>query len=295
MCSDGIKKAAIFLLAVLIIGNLINFQLNGSEPSTEIKADSSHEIKHSAIIAEPQESERNVKDGCVLKVHIVNSGDTLSAIAEQYGIDVDSLRGANPSLTELIHPEDKLIILPKKGILHTVAAGETLWEIATYYQVDVQLIMEANKKQSVDLQVADTLFIPGARPRIIPVSRHGLTRMLWPAEGEITSYFGWRWGRMHQGIDIANNYGTGIKAAANGRVQYAGWQTGYGNVIIVDHGYDCQTVYAHLEDFAVSKDEYVSSGQLLGYMGSSGYSTGPHLHFEVRYGGQPQNPIHLLP
>lgn len=297
MCPAGLKKAAIFLLAVLSIGNLIYFQFSSGKKSIEIKTDSSHSVIRSAVNTDKQaqQPKKDSKNESILKVHIVVGGETLSAIAEQYGLDVDSLRGANPDLDELIHPGDKIVILPQKGVLHTVTAGETLWEIANYYQVDVKSIMAANKKHTVDLQIADRLIIPGARPRIIPVSRHGLTRMFWPTEGEITSYFGWRWGRMHQGIDIANKIGTIIKAVANGRVQYAGWQTGYGNIIIVDHGHNFQTVYAHLADFAVREGEYVGSGQILGYMGSSGYSTGPHLHFEVRYGGEPQNPIHLLP
>ena len=103
-----------------------------------------------------------------------------------------------------------------------------------------------------------------------------------------------RWGRMHEGIDIAGSHGAPIHAAESGRVDYAGWIGGYGNTIIVDHGGGISTLYAHMYGFAVLAGQTVSIGQVLGYVGNSGLSQGPHLHFEVRVDGAPVNPRKYL-
>ena len=117
----------------------------------------------------------------------------------------------------------------------------------------------------------------------------------WPVVDRVTSEYGPRWGRMHAGIDIGGALGAAITAAESGRVDYAGWIGGYGNTIIVDHGGGMTTLYGHMHGVAVSAGQTVSIGQLLGYVGNSGFSQGPHLHFEVRIGGAPVNPRQYLP
>lgn len=117
----------------------------------------------------------------------------------------------------------------------------------------------------------------------------------WPVVDQVTSEYGPRWGRMHEGIDIGGALGVPITAAESGRVDYAGWIGGYGNTIIVDHGGGMTTLYGHMHGFAVSAGQTVSIGQVLGYVGNSGFSEGPHLHFEVRIGGAPVNPRKYLP
>ena len=117
----------------------------------------------------------------------------------------------------------------------------------------------------------------------------------WPLAERVTSEYGPRWGRIHEGIDIAGTYGDPILAAESGRVEHAGWIGGYGNTVIVDHGGGMTTLYSHMHGFAVSPGQTVSIGQVLGYVGSSGYSQGPHLHFEVRIDGAPVNPRTYLP
>ena len=117
----------------------------------------------------------------------------------------------------------------------------------------------------------------------------------WPTSGAVTSEFGWRWGRAHEGIDIGAPSGTPIYAASGGTVSYAGVMGGYGNMILIEHGGGIVTAYAHQSALAVSSGTSVSAGQQIGYVGSSGNSTGPHLHFEVRVGGSPQNPRSYLP
>jgi murein DD-endopeptidase MepM/ murein hydrolase activator NlpD len=117
---------------------------------------------------------------------------------------------------------------------------------------------------------------------------------IWPVSGPVVSPFGMRWGRMHTGIDIAVGYGTPIHAAASGRVIYAGWMDGYGNLVFVDHGGGISTGYAHQSSIAVSNGETVSQGQVIGYVGCTGHCFGPHLHFEVRMNGSPVDPLGYL-
>jgi murein DD-endopeptidase MepM/ murein hydrolase activator NlpD len=116
---------------------------------------------------------------------------------------------------------------------------------------------------------------------------------IWPVGGPVVSPFGWRWGRMHEGIDIAAGYGTAIAAAASGTVIYAGWMGGYGNLIIIDHGGGIATAYAHQSSFAVGAGP-VSQGQTIGYVGCTGHCYGPHLHFEVRVNGSAVDPLGYL-
>jgi murein DD-endopeptidase MepM/ murein hydrolase activator NlpD len=116
---------------------------------------------------------------------------------------------------------------------------------------------------------------------------------VWPVAGAVVSPFGWRWGRMHEGIDIAAGYGAPIAAAASGTVIYAGYMGGYGNLIIVDHGGGVATAYAHQSSFAVGGGT-VSQGQTLGYVGCTGHCYGPHLHFEVRVNGSAVDPLGYL-
>jgi murein DD-endopeptidase MepM/ murein hydrolase activator NlpD len=124
--------------------------------------------------------------------------------------------------------------------------------------------------------------------------------LAWPVRGPVTSPFGWRIHpifhvrKFHTGIDIGVGYGTPIHAAAAGRVIYASWMSGYGNTIIIDHGGGISTLYAHQSSLAVGLGAGVSGGQVIGYVGSTGYSTGPHLHFEVRVNGNPVNPLGYL-
>jgi len=118
--------------------------------------------------------------------------------------------------------------------------------------------------------------------------------LIWPVQGVLTSTFGMRWGRMHEGIDIGAAQGTPIYAAAGGTVNYAGWEGGYGNLTVIDHGNGLATAYGHQSQLAVSSGQTVSRGQVIGYVGSTGHSTGPHLHFEVRVNGVPNDPLSYL-
>ena len=139
---------------------------------------------------------------------------------------------------------------------------------------------------------------PPAQEQTPQVSKH---RFIWPCRGEITSYYGWRthpiFGttKYHSGMDIAVDYGTPIKAAAAGTIIYSGWLGGYGYTIMIDHGGGLVTLYAHNNELAVYEGQYVNQGVVVAYAGSTGWSTGPHCHFEARLHGEVTEPLDYLP
>lgn len=238
--------------------------------------------------------------------YTIIDGDTLEAIASRFNIDVDTILGANPNVDENnLHPGDQLTILSQKGVVHTADMGDTLWSIANEYGVDVAAILKANTKESEDLTIGEKLFIPGAKLQHkeetvvaraeYSVSRSSPTRFYWPAHGELSSHFGYRWGRLHAGIDIANDIGTPVTAAMAGRVVSTGWQSGYGYTLVIEHARGYETLYGHLSEFAVTPGQYVRAGQTVAYMGNTGYSTGPHVHFEVHKDGRVIDPLGVLP
>ena len=128
---------------------------------------------------------------------------------------------------------------------------------------------------------------------VTPSSSSG-SGFVWPVNGVLTSGFGWRWGRMHEGIDIAAPSGSPVVAAASGTVIYAGWMGGYGNLVIIDHGGGLATAYGHQSSVAVGVGQVVMQGQTIGYSDCTGHCFGPHLHFEVRVNGSPVDPLGYL-
>jgi murein DD-endopeptidase MepM/ murein hydrolase activator NlpD len=161
------------------------------------------------------------------------------------------------------------------------------------------MIAEADALAAEDARIRARLAAAqAARARATPSavldtspSAHGL---IWPVSGPVTSPFGYRWGRLHAGIDIGAGYGTPIHAAAAGTVVLLGWTGGYGNYTCIDHGGGLATCYAHQSSYAVSAGAQVSQGQVIGYVGSTGHSFGAHLHFEVRINGAPVDPLGYL-
>lgn len=202
------------------------------------------------------------------------------------------------------------------GVHHTVQKGQTLFAIAQAYGIDIEVLRRANQiRDASKIKAGTQLWIPGAsrvhsipkttsppsskatrsakkKPTVRP--RKGI--LIWPAKGTLTSGFGKRNGRKHEGIDIAGPKGTPIYAAAAGKVVFSGWgPTGYGKMVIIKHRNHLTTVYAHNSKILVKKGIQVKQGQKICLMGSTGRSTGPHLHFEVRNDTEPKNPIKYLP
>jgi murein DD-endopeptidase MepM/ murein hydrolase activator NlpD len=150
---------------------------------------------------------------------------------------------------------------------------------------------EIDSLQQVSADLAAKIRAAQAHSTVRRVSNSGF---IWPVNAPITSPFGWRWGRMHEGLDLGAAYGTPIEAAAAGVVIYAGWEGGYGNLVVIDHGGGLATAYGHQSRIAVSVGQNVAQGEIIGYVGSTGHSTGPHLHFEVRVNGQAVDPLGYL-
>jgi murein DD-endopeptidase MepM/ murein hydrolase activator NlpD len=156
---------------------------------------------------------------------------------------------------------------------------------------EMEGLEQASRALAARIQSLQSSAPPVASPSPGAVSSAG---MIWPVNGPVTSGFGWRWGRMHEGIDIAAGSGTPVMAAASGRVIYASWMSGYGNLVVVDHGGGLATAYAHLSGYAVGVGSAVAQGQTVGYVGCTGHCFGDHLHFEVRVNGSAVDPLGYL-
>jgi murein DD-endopeptidase MepM/ murein hydrolase activator NlpD len=168
--------------------------------------------------------------------------------------------------------------------------GRQKSKLASTREQEQILIAEANALAAEDARIRGRLAAAQGATDSTP-SASGL---IWPVNGPVTSPFGYRWGRLHAGIDIGVPYGTPIHAAAAGTVVLAGWTGGYGNYTCIDHGGGLATCYAHQSAFAVSAGAHVSQGEVIGSVGSTGHSFGAHLHFEVRINGNPVDPLGYL-
>ncbi|MBU0661307.1 peptidoglycan DD-metalloendopeptidase family protein [Patescibacteria group bacterium] len=249
--------------------------------------------------------------------YTVQSGDVIGKIAEKFGIDVNTILWANDlTARSYIRPGDDLTILPENGVMHTVKSGETVSKIAKEYNAESESIVAFNKlqKDGSDIVIGEELFIPGGEKRTTVIRPSYVTRpstfasvtapppsvsapagsgFLWPSQARIiTQYYGWR----HTGLDIGGPIGTPLYASKAGTVikSQCGWNGGYGCYIILDHGGGVQTLYAHASQLYVSLGETVTQGQTIAGMGSTGNSTGPHIHYEVRINGQRMNPLQYV-
>jgi murein DD-endopeptidase MepM/ murein hydrolase activator NlpD len=254
--------------------------------------------------------------------HSVESGETLKSIADKYGLGKTSTIAwlNNMSEKDAIKPGQKLRILPVDGVLHKVKKGDTICSIArTYGLIDKGEDCGSGAQPIVDypfntftdddfgLQVGQYLVVPDGQmpqpdnPKTTAVARRltpnagvvsATGQFIWPASGGITQGFAF----YHKGFDIANRGGGPILAADSGKVVVAGWvdNSGYGNRVIIDHNNGFVTLYGHMSSVAVQVGQTVKRGDVVGQMGSTGRSTGVHLHFEVRLGGVNQNPGNYL-
>jgi len=251
--------------------------------------------------------------------HIVQSGETFSSIAQKYGLQNIStiLWENNLTKDDAIKPGQELRILPVDGVRHKVARGETIYTIGKLYGLDeseAQRIIdypfnEFKNDETFELAVGSTLVVPGGviADQVLPApvqEYHAIAKItpnagsvtatgqfVWPASGRITQGFTF----YHKGFDIANRDAGPILAADNGTVIAAGWDpTGYGNKVMVDHGNGFVTLYGHLSVIQVQVGQTMRRGSVVGQMGSTGRSTGTHLHFEIRQGGVQLNPGNYL-
>lgn len=235
----------------------------------------------------------------------VAGGDTLSSIANKFGISVDTIRWANNLNDDNLSAGDTLKIPPVTGIVVKVEDGDTIYTIAKKYKTDAQKIVNFPFNDFADpdtfaLVVGQSLVVPdGVMPQApsiayvpqIFVNPIGTGNFLWPSNGIITQCPVW----YHNAFDIANSSEPGIMAADDGVVIYSGYDRyGYGNHVIISHGGSLSTLYAHMTDYYVKIGDRVTKGEVIGKMGTTGRSTGPHLHFEVRVNGVPTRPNHYF-
>lgn len=245
---------------------------------------------------DPPQVEEKRQEKASIFVHKVNAGETLWDIALAYGVSVDTISSANDMKNKnYLSIGQELQIPSVNGVLHQVATGESLWEISERYNVSVDEITRVNEITDPSrIQPNTKLVIPGAtqlRPRDVLLVNGQLQKAFdWPVRGRISSTYGPRWGKMHNGLDIAISTGTPVKAAADGRITFAGWNGGYGILVIIDHGNGIETRYAHNSRLNVKVGQKVTRGETVAYSGNTGVSTGPHVHFEIRYRNNPVNP-----
>jgi len=261
--------------------------------------------------------------------YTIQPGDTMGGIAANYGINEAYLLWNNPLVSvdpDLLYIGSTLLVPGVDGIVYNVTLGDTLGDIAAYYDVTVDSIVsyEPNDLTSPDSLIdGSVLVIPGAVPPpttapapVDPVAGPipagaGLdtpapaaepvasTGFIWPYYSSLTAYFGEpRGASYHKGIDLDgfSNWGAPVAAAASGTVVLAAWDDwGLGYHVIVDHGNGFRTTYAHLSEVWVVQGQWMNQGDAVGGLGSTGYSTGPHLHFELWSGGVPVDPLAYLP
>lgn len=247
-----------------------------------------------------------------LTQYVVQSGDTIFGIAAQFGLSPETIMWANGRFVEdnpdLLRVGQELVILPVNGVYHQVGGGDTVQAIAATYKVEPAAIINYSLNNlDVDnplIVAGQWLIVPGGTKPYIPRSvvaysgpipedaSQGTGVFGWPAAGQITQGY---WDR-HRALDVGAWNGAPVLAADSGYVVAAGWDdSGYGRIVVVDHGNGFQTVYAHLKVYYVKVGDSVAKGEQIGEVGSTGNSSGPHLHFEVRQNGVQRNPFGFLP
>ncbi|NLG27402.1 MAG: peptidoglycan DD-metalloendopeptidase family protein [Chloroflexi bacterium] len=297
--SDSAGLLSAYVGAATAAGGDTQYLTRRSEPNT-LRA-----MRDVLTLTVPQRSVRTS-----VLVYRVQAGDSVLAIAQKFGLQGDSLLWANDRLADnpdFLQIDQELNILPVDGAYHTVAAGETIESIATRYKVLPAAIYEyaANGLQApYTLTVGQKIIIPGGVKPYVPRrveaysgpvpqdARKGTGNFGWPMNGYVSQgYYSW-----HRAIDIANAKGTRIAAADAGyvvTVQVS--DTGYGRMVVVDHQNGYKTLYAHLSVISVDLGQSVNKGDLIGLCGSTGNSTGPHLHFEIMRNDVRTNPFNYLP
>lgn len=248
--------------------------------------------------------------------YVIKPGDTLWSVANMFDLDVNSLFGCNKlSDASVLKVGASLRVPNQDGVLITVKQGHTVDKLAKEYGIFAESVLSANQINKGDaLTTGKEIFLPGAKA-ITFVESNGkkgavaqnVKQMVaakqgfgWPVVGKISSPFGWRrdpvrGGRdFHTGLDIKAPKGRPIVASASGRVVHSGWMGGYGKTIVISHPSGMTTLYAHCSQLLVKTGTNVKRGERVALVGSTGRSTGNHVHFEIRRSGTPMNPLKFI-
>ena len=232
--------------------------------------------------------------------YTIKSGDTIYDLAKAYNILPQTLVSYNNISDTRTLIVGKTIMIPKvDGIPYTVKNGDSISKIAEINNISVNDLLDVNNLSSDVITPGQSLFVPGAIDNY-QYKRATGTLILWPTSGRISSRFGYRNDpftgkrRFHYGLDIANSAGTRINSAIDGRVVEVSKTSVFGNYVVVEDRYGLQTYYAHLSKTSVKKGQYVTQGQKIGEMGTTGLSTGNHLHFAVYKNGKAVDPLTYL-
>jgi murein DD-endopeptidase MepM/ murein hydrolase activator NlpD len=231
----------------------------------------------------------------------VEKGDMIGDLAQKFGLNQDTIISYNAiKNTRLLQIGQVLKIPNQDGILYTVKNGDSLEKIAEEYQSDTEAIRTANELFSDTIHPDTVLFIPKARLDWVNLQEINGDLFIWPLSGRISSNYGFRANpitgarQFHTGIDIAANTGAPIRAAMSGRVTFAGWSDVFGNYVVINHHSGYRTLYGHMSLIRVKNGALVGTGERIGDVGSTGVSTGPHLHFTVYKNGVTVNPRALM-
>lgn len=213
--------------------------------------------------------------------------DSATAVQKQETLNIDK------STADLLkNYMASVVYMPKSALPSDAEALDEPWLATTSGTTDGMVVPSMDDDEPVNTKI-DRKLIEMESTMTAPV--HSFLKLLLPIQNAfVSSPFGFRWGRPHQGIDLAAPLGTPIQAAEGGKVIYSSWMQGYGNFVVVDHGHGFETHYAHCSKILVHTGQHVRKGQLIAQVGSTGHSTGPHLHFEVVTNGIHRNPVKFL-
>ncbi|MDN5331409.1 MAG: hypothetical protein PWP45_634 [Tepidanaerobacteraceae bacterium] len=283
-------------------------------------------VKANEVLSHDEAKNLILKGTLETKTHTVREGETLWDIAKKNNIPFTKLVEANSQLksADKLSPGDVVYLQAVKPLLNVTVVKRVTRQEAIPFETKVvkdnsllqgKRVVKQDGQNGLKQVSAEVVYKNGVRvaektleekvmkepvARIVAqgtkteVTYRGSGRFYWPVSGRITSRFGSRGGEFHTGLDIANATGTPVRAANSGVVTFAGRNGGYGKLVIINHGGGFETYYAHLNTISVSVGEKVSRGQVLGTVGTTGRTTGPHLHFEVRVNGTPKNPLLYL-
>ena len=272
--------------------NLFNFA-----DKNDLALNDDEKYKNDLLLSSQTEYTEPDKDRKLkFETYTIKKGDTLGEIAKEFGVSTDTICGSNALSSYDFIKEGKILRIPnKEGILYKIKKSDTLDSISKKYSTDKTKILTENPELSgIQLSQGTEIFIPDAKPKNM------VSGFIWPTVSKrITSGFGMRTnpiagGRhFHSGLDIKSNYQP-IRASQYGKITYVGWLGEYGKAIIISHPGGYKTLYGHLSRFQVKSGQYVKQGQVIARSGTTGSSTGPHLHFEIIYKGKYLNPYKSL-